>query len=182
VKGPLVTLPVRRLAVALVLGAALVTSGCGTAEANRAAVVDGRVITETEVQDAMSQVNAMQPALLQQPLTPSSTVTALIRSPLVLDYLGDKGVVASESMARQVAGDHGVPDPADSTVELIRFVTALTDANANGQFGQTESLELSEALQSLDVVVNPRYGEYDPETAAVVLATPGWIEPYTAAQ
>lgn len=176
------TLPVRRLAVALVLGVALVTTGCGTTEANRAAVVDGDVITETEVQDAMSQVNAMEPALLQQPLTPSSTVTALVRAPVVLDYLAGKGFVASESMARQTAQERGVTDPADSTIEFIRFVTALTDVNTTGQFGQEESIELSDALRAQDVVVNPRYGEFDAETAAVVVTTPAWIEPYNTAQ
>jgi hypothetical protein len=182
VKGPLVTLPVRRLAVALVLGAALVTAGCGTTEANRAAVVDGAVITETEVQDAMVQVNAMDPALVEQPLTPSATVTLLVRAPVVLDYLAGKGVVASESAARQEARDRGVPDPAPSTIEIIRYANVLTEAGRSGQFGQTESIELSEALRAQDIVVNPRYGEFDPETAAVTLTTPAWIEPYNSAR
>lgn len=178
-KGPLVTLPVRRLAVALVLGAALATSGCGTTEANRAAVVDGDVITETEVQEAMSQVNSMDPALLQSALTPSSTLTGLIQAPVVLDYLASKGLVVSESVARQDARQRGVADPADSTLEIVRFATALTAAQQNGAIGQAEQIELSEALRQQDIVVNPRYGEFDPESAAVSVTTPAWIEPYT---
>lgn len=181
-KGPLVTLPVRRLAVALVLGAALATSGCGNTEANRAAVVDGDVITETEVQEAMSQVNAMDPALLQSALTPSSTLTALIQAPVVLDYLAGKGVVASESMAREDARQRGVNEPGDGTLEIIRFATALTAAQQNAALGQAEQIELTEELRQRDVVVNPRYGVFDPESAAVSATTPAWIEPYTTAQ
>ena len=181
-KGPLVTLPVRRLLVALVLGAALATSGCGTTEANRAAVVDGDVITETEVQEAMSQVNAMDPALLQQALTPSSTLTALVQARVVLDYFAEKGIVASESMAREQASQSGIADPGAGTLEIIRFVTALGAAQQNAALGQAEQIELSEALRQQDIVVNPRYGEFDPETAAVSLTTPAWIEPYQPAQ
>ncbi len=181
-KGHFVTLPVRRLAAALVLGAALVTSGCGNTQANRAAVVDGHVIPETEVQEAMAQINEMQPALFQQALTPSGTLTALVRAPVILDYLGKKGFVASESRARQEARDRGVPDPGDGTLQIIRFATALTDANTSGNFGDTETIELSEALRAQDVVVNPRYGEFDSESAAIAPTVPGWIEPYNSTQ
>jgi hypothetical protein len=176
VKGPFVTLPVRRLAAALVLGAALVTSGCGNTQANRAAVVDGHVIPETEVQQAMSQINSMQPALFQQALTPSGTLTALVRAPVILDYLGQRGFVASESEARQEARNRGVSDPGDGTLEIIRFATALTNANTSGKFGETETLELSQALQQQDVVVNPRYGVFDAESAAITQTLPAWIE------
>ena len=47
------TLSVRRSVAALAVGAALVLAGCGgPAGPDRAAVVDGRVITETAVQSA----------------------------------------------------------------------------------------------------------------------------------
>ena len=115
------TLSVRRSVAALAVGAALVLAGCGSARADRAAVVDGAVIPEATLQTAMTQVNRMQPALLQQALTPSGTLTALVQAPVVLDYLSDKGVVVSESMATQEARDRGISDPGEGTLSVVRL-------------------------------------------------------------
>ena len=79
------TLSVRRSVAVLAVGAALVLAGCGgPAGPDRAAVVDGRVISETAVQSAMSEINSMNPALLQDKLTPTGTLTALVQAPVVL--------------------------------------------------------------------------------------------------
>jgi hypothetical protein len=177
-----VTLPVRRAAAALALGVALVTAGCGNTQANRAAVVDGTVIQETTVQHAMSEINGMQPALLSQPLTPSTTLTALIQAPVILDYLAGKDIVSSESMARQEASQRGVRDPSSGTLEIIRLATALQTAQDSGSLGQAEAVELSDTLRKQKITVNPRYGTFDPETATVSVTMPGWITPYNAAQ
>lgn len=174
------THPVRRVTAALVLGVALVTAGCGGTQANRAAVVDGTVIPETRVQDAMTQVNGMKPALLQQSLTPSSTLTALIQAPVILDFLATRGIVASESAARQEASTRGVSDPAEGTLEIIRLATALGQAQQSGALGQAEAVELSDTLRKQHIVVNPRYGQFDPETASVSVTLPKWITPYNA--
>jgi hypothetical protein len=177
-----VTLPVRRLAAALVLGAALVTAGCGTTEANRAAVVDGRVISETTVQETMAQLNTMEPPLFQEAFTPTYTLTTLLRAPVAIDYLADKGFVASESVARQAAAERGIDDPGPGTLEVIRFATAISDASGQGAFGDAENIELSEALRQQDVEVNPRYGEFDPDSFAVSVTVPSWVTPFNAAQ
>ena len=54
-------LTVRRSLAVLAAGAALVTAGCGTSDSgpDRAAVVDGTVISQTELLSAMNEVNAM---------------------------------------------------------------------------------------------------------------------------
>ena len=94
------TLSVRRAVAALAVGAALVLAGCGgPAGPDRAAVVDGQVISETSLQSAMAQVNSMEPALLQAKLTPTGTLTALVQAPVVLNYLDDLGVKVSDSVA-----------------------------------------------------------------------------------
>ena len=46
------TLTVRRVVAVSALAGALVTAGCGSLETDRAATVDGRVISETEVQSS----------------------------------------------------------------------------------------------------------------------------------
>ncbi len=96
-KGPLVTTPVRRVAAALALGAALVTAGCGTTEAGRAATVDGRVITENEVQVAQAQINKTFPGAN---LTGDQVLGRLIGAPVYLDEIAQQGAPVSESLAR----------------------------------------------------------------------------------
>ena len=169
------TLTVRRSLAALAVGVAFVTAGCGSSAPDRAAVVDGTVIPEATLQDAVREVNSMEPALLQQKLTPSATLTALVQAPVVLDYLAGKGVVVSDSVARQQAADRGVHDPSEGTIEIIRLASAITTAQQGGTFAEGDAAALTEQLKALDVDVNPRYGSYDPNTASVQLTTPGWI-------
>ena len=99
------TLSVRRTVAVLAAGAALVTAGCGSPDSgpDRAAVVDGEVISETDLRSAMNEINEMEPALLEQELTPSGTLTALVQAPVVLEYLAGKGVVVSDSVATREA-------------------------------------------------------------------------------
>jgi len=178
-----VTLSVRRWVAALAVGAALVVAGCaGPAGPDRAAVVDGKVITETALQAAMSEVNAMNPQLLQQQLTPTGTLTALVQAPVVLSYLDGLGVRVSDSVATQDAQDRGIADPADSTLEVIRLASAISTAQTDGKLTDAAAATLTEQLQALNIDVNPRYGTFNPQTASVELTTPGWVKQPAAAQ
>jgi hypothetical protein len=177
-----VTLSVRRSVAALAVGAALVLAGCGgPAGPDRAAVVDGQVISETAVQSAMSEVNSMNPGLLQDKLTPTGTLTALVQAPVVLDYLSDLGVKVSESVALADAQQRGVRDPSDSTLEILKFASAIGMAQNEGKLTDTDAQALTQKLQGLKVDVNPRYGTFNPQSAAVELTTPGWVKPLPVA-
>jgi len=178
-----VTLSVRRTVAALAVGAALVVAGCsGSAGPDRAAVVDGQVISETSMQAGMAEVNAMEPKLLQAALTPTGTVTALVQAPVVLTYLDSLGVKVSDTVARQAAAQRGIADPSDSTLEIIKLAMAISSAQTDGKFTADDQAVLVERLKALEVDVNPRYGSYDPNTASVQLTTPGWVTPQNAAQ
>jgi hypothetical protein len=178
-----VTLSVRRSVAVLAVGAALVLAGCGgPAGPDRAAVVDGRVISETAVQSAMSEINSMNPALLQDKLTPTGTLTALVQAPVVLSYLGDLGVKVSESVATADAQKRGVSNPSDSTLEILKFASAIGTAQNEGKLTDSDGQALTQQLQSLSIDVNPRYGTFNPQTASIELTTPGWVTPLTAAQ
>jgi len=173
-----VTLSVRRSVAALAVGAALVLAGCGSpAGPDRAAVVDGRVIPETAVQSAMSEINSMNPALLQAKLTPTGTLTALVQAPVVLRYLSDLGVKVSPSVAKEDARKRGVANPSDSTLEILRFASAIGQAQDDGKLTDTDAAALTKQLQELSIDVNPRYGTFNPKTASVELTQPGWIKP-----
>ena len=177
------TLSVRRTVAVLAAGAALVTAGCGSSDSgpDRAAVVDGEVISETDLRSAMGEINDMEPALLEQELTPSGTLTALVQAPVVLEYLAGKGVVISDSVATREAERRGIEDPSESTLEILKLANAISTAQQTGQITEADGQALSQQLQSQDVVVNPRYGTFDPQTASVVLTSPEWIKPVDAA-
>lgn len=176
-------LSVRRSLAVLAAGAALVTAGCGSGESgpNRAAVVDGTVISQTELMTAMREVNAMEPALVQQALTPSGTLTALVQAPIVLDFLAGKGVVVSDSVATRDAQGRGVQSPSDSTLEIVKLAAAISSAQQSGQITEADGVTLSQQLAAQEVVVNPRYGTFDPQTASVALGSPEWIRSADAA-
>ena len=176
------TSSVRRTVAALVLGAALATAGCGATTADRAAVVDGSVISETELQTTMREVNGMEPALLQQGLTPAGTLTALIQAPSVLAVLAEKGVAVSDSVARQAAAQRGLADPSEGTLQIVRLATAIGAAQEQGAVTEVEQQAVNDRIAALDVEVNPRYGTYDPNAAAVTLTQPAWITPADAQQ
>jgi hypothetical protein len=168
---------------ALAVGAALVVAGCaGPAGPDRAAVVDGRVISETAVQSAMAEVNAMNPQLLPQKLTPTGTLTALVQAPLVLQYLDGKGITVSESVATQDAQKRGVADPSDSTLEIVRLATAISQAQTAGTITQADGEALTRQLKELSIDVNPRYGTYNADTGSIELTNPAWVKPLNAAQ
>lgn len=175
VKGHPVTPPVRRLVAALALGAALATAGCGSSRATTAATIDGSVISKGDVSRAVQQVNEMEPALLQSKLTPSSALTALIQAPVVLDFLGGRGLVVSDSVATREAQNRGVSEPSSSTLDIIRLASSITAAQSSGQLTQDDTVALSDKLRSQVVEVNPRYGTFNAETASVDLALPAWV-------
>jgi hypothetical protein len=180
-----VTLSVRRSVAALAVGAALVLAGCsGPAGPDRAAVVDGQVISETQLQTTMSQVNGMQPTLeqIQGPLSPTSTLNVLVQGPVYLAYLRDRGVIVSDSVARQQAQQRGVDDPAEGTLTVLKLNSALAAAQESGEFGQEDAVAIQQEIIDLDVVVNPRYGTRDTTNGAILLTTPDWVAPLDAAQ
>ena len=80
----------------------------------------------------MSEVNAMDPQLLQEKLTPSGTLTALVQAPVVLTYLDGQGV-ARVRLRRDAATPSSAasPTPADSTLEIIKLASAISTAQTD---------------------------------------------------
>lgn len=163
------------LVAAAALAATVTAAGCGAVRADQAAVVDGTVIRETEVQRATRDINGMEPALVDGELAPSNTLTALIQAPLVLDYLAGRGVVVSDSIAQADAAERGVDDPSAATTLILRFNRALGQARESGALDEAQGQRLTEQLAALRVEVNPRYGAYDASTVSVQPGLPGWV-------
>ncbi|MFW5473909.1 hypothetical protein ACOCJ5_11430 [Knoellia sp. CPCC 206450] len=164
---------VKARSTAIALAGMLALSACsGSTSAETAAVVDGRVITEQEVREATSQINkAFNP---QQPLTAAQTLTLLIRAPYINEAAAAAGRAQSESAARAALKDF--PEtPADSTVEILQAEASLQQVDDAGR------QELTKKFAEADMKINPRYGRFDPQQAALVTTSPNWLVPAPAA-
>lgn len=163
---------VKARTTALALAGLLALSACsGTSSAETAAVVDGRVITEQQVRDAVEQINgAFNP---EQPITAAQALTLLIRAPYINQAAADAGRAQSESAARAALRDFP-GTPADSTVEILQAEASLQQIDEAGR------QELTEQFAELDMDINPRYGRFDPQQASLVAHQPNWIVPSSA--
>lgn len=156
------TAPVRRVAMALALvaGGAVALTAC-SGQPGAAAVVDGQVITSTEVQQVLDELG---PYL--QSATTSSVLTILVQEPAVAAVAEEHGVAVSDSDAEaalsQVAAADGIDgsDFSDASLTVAKFsvaynqLTQLDDADAIND-------ELIARVADLDVEVNPRFGTLD---------------------
>ncbi len=164
-KGRPVKARMRVAAAAAAVMGSLLLAGCG--QTDTAAVVDGRVISESDVLVATQQFNdQFKP---QQPLSTDAVVNWLIWSPLVIDAAAAYGQPQSESMAR--AAFTSLQDPAPSTVELVRAQNALNAIKGDA----TASSALLAKVAKLKVTVNPRYGSFEPKSGLLVTGAPNWL-------
>ena len=99
-----------------------------------------------------------------------------MQAPVVLDVLGDKGIVVSDTLATREAQGRGVANPSGETLQVIRLASAITAAQQSGQITEADGAAITEAMGALDVEVNPRYGTFAPETASIQLTAPEWIK------
>jgi hypothetical protein len=151
----------RRLIAVAAATAALVLTGCGRADT--AAVIDGQVITESGVLAASEQIAEYA----TQPLPPRDIVNRLIILPPVLDVLGERGVTISDAAARSAVA--GIADPSPYLLDIARLDLAI------GQMTPEDQQEVIARIQEADVEVNPRYGTFNAEQAAVVPTDPDWL-------
>lgn len=173
---------VRRSMAVLALGAALATTGCGVTSADRAATVDGTVITETEVQQATRELNALQPALFEKALSTGETLSLLVQARSLNEMLVRKSAVSSDSVARAETARRGLKEPGSGALEIVRLYTAI---QAAGEAGKLTNEDFGVALAETgkrDVTVNPRYGTFDPTTSTIQLVQPSWITSTDAPQ
>ena len=152
---------------ALVLGAAVLLSGCGTQQPGAAAIVDGRVISDDDAQQVAQQISTVPG--IQQKLTPADTLVSLILAPFVIDQAEQDGKGVSESQARAAVKEIRNPSPA--TVEFVR-----TSLAANALSAQARTAVLAQVGKA-KITVNPRYGTLDRKQLALKPPAPNWMKP-----
>ena len=155
---------------ALVLGAAVLLSGCGDQQPGAAAVVDGRVISDADAQQVAAQISTVPG--VQQKVTPADTLVSLILAPYVIDQAEKDGKGVSESQARAAVKE--IKNPSPATLDFVRTSLAasgLSDQARGGRPGRG------------------RQGRRSPSTPATARSTarscsstppaPNWLKPAT---
>jgi len=152
-------------AVAVLLGATLALSACGT-QPGAAAIVDGTAISDKDVQTVSLQVNKL--AQGQQELSSSNVLLSLILAPYVLAEADRTGKRVADSQARKVLKK--VADPAPSTMEFVRMQLSLQSLD------QASRTSILTKLGKAKITINPRYGTFDAKQVALVPISPNWIK------
>lgn len=155
-------------ALAVLLGLSVALSACGAAqEAGAAAVVDGKVISEQDVQSVADQISALSPG--EPKLSPSAALFNLIIAPYVIAEAKRTGMTVSDAEARKVVA--GLADPLPKTIELLQLKEVFP------QLDQVSRNAILEELRKTKITVNPRYGTFDAKQVSLTPNSPNWIKP-----
>lgn len=156
---------------AISLTAAFLLAGCGGSgvSSGEAATVDGRSISQSDLQEVTDQFNAVA----QQPVTPAQVLDTLIKAPALEQMVAGSGQeVTDNELLAQLASIEGAP--AEPNPLMLDYLHGLVYSQMAG--GEVPP----ELLADLDVEVNPRYGTWDSETLTLADQTPEWIAPQTS--
>lgn len=157
-----------RLAAALA-AAVLALSACSNSPMDHAATVEGRVISEAELHEAVTLLNA-SPSAQGQAISPQAVLGLLVQLPALEEAVG--GTLGDEEATQRARTLFGVEETTPLLVDLARAVS----------YAQAGAQPTAAQLEALDVEINPRYGTWtpqgveDPNSGAVItLDTPPWI-------
>lgn len=164
----------RRLAAALVAGATAVAflGGCGfQTRQQAAAVVNGEVISQTDVQTTYEQLQTAR-----YDFTENVVLTALIAAPLLESAVAPSGGWKPDETYAQVMT--AIPDATESTKDFVAAVSLIQSQTMTP--AQMEAYRTD--LQKAEISVNPRFGEMVPSDQGPVYfsigpSTPNWIKP-----
>ena len=146
--------------VALVAGM-LVLSGCAGQNPNHAAIIDGVAIPISEADAAFA---VLEP-YLQPPATPAKAVGVLVTSRVGAQVAARLGLEFSAEERAATTASVLPPDLAADPNAAVFTDDYVTLAMVSQQLGQEAFLK---AASEIEVVVNPRFGTWDPEQLTVV--------------
>lgn len=164
---PVLTLPRRlRTRTLAALAGALLLAGCAAGPFDTAATVNGEVISESDLQEAVAQINT------QVATSPADVLGTLVKGPVLSELAqGAPFEVSDQQMVEAIRTQTTIEDPSPLLVDYVR---------ADYYLRQLGGVIPPEALADLDVELNPRYGTWDPAAGDVVDDVPAWINPVEA--
>ena len=159
-----------RAVVAAAVGfaaAAGVLTGCSSPP-GAAAVVDGRVISESYLSDCHTELSIG--------VDRSTLLSLLIAAPYFIDAAEANGVGVSEAEARTLIEDglDSGHEVSAGTVEFIRSRMAIENIAGLPDGGQILD-EVDRQVLALPMSINPRYGDIDRQTGRISITPLPWI-------
>jgi len=176
---------VKRILAALVALAALVTvSGCSAGTAKVAAMVNGQVIAEQQVQSAAQEVNDI---LSSSPTYAGFDALAFVIQnevvgAMLTSALTQLGLTITDDQREQLWSSSFDPtspeyqlwtDPKTRTA-LVGYIDYALVGQMS-QAGSIDSNKLVSLVNAMKVTVNPRYGEWDQENWVLPSRTSGQV-------
>lgn len=159
-------------AVAL-LALVLALAGCTTFEKTRtAAFVNGQAISDATVAQTTQQFNDNLVKEGQQRVQESQVLQTLILAPFVLNQVKASGSWTPD--ARYNAAVAQVPDATQATKD---FIATSIVASQGGPLTDQDVNAILDSMKKANVVLDPRYGTWDPSTGAINTADDNWIKP-----
>ena len=155
---------------ALVLGAAVLLSGCGSPAARRGR--DRQRPGHHRRRRPAGRPADQHGARGAAEAHPGDTLVSLILAPFVIDQAEKDGKGISEDQARTAVKEIANPSPA--TLEFVR-----TSLAANALSEQARTAVLSEVSKA-KISVNPRYGTLDRKQLTLKPPAPNWMKPAPA--
>lgn len=168
--------PVRHFAATAALGlaASALLGGCGfETRQQAAAVVNGHVIHEADVQETANQLKAAKFTTAE-----SIVVTGLIAAPLLTDALASTGGFQPD--AAYASAIAAISDPTETTKSFV-FAAVMLQGKP---LAPAVEAKYQKAVENADVSVNPKFGVFTTTAAPVFFAlgaaSPSWIKPSIA--
>ncbi|MFV0425863.1 MAG: hypothetical protein ACK5KU_02375 [Beutenbergiaceae bacterium] len=169
----------RALAVAALAATTAVAVGC-TPTPGTAAIVDGEVITASEVAVVVEELGPLLSAVNQppSPYRPSDALADIIFAEPVLGATADAGLGVSAQDARataeRVANELGIEQPelSEASLEVMRY-RIITGQIATVPNAAEIAADIEQRVADQDITVSPRYEITD---AGPGIAQFPWIE------
>lgn len=165
---------VRSLAPVAGLVAALALGGC-SASPGTAAVVDGRTITQEQLDTAVTQVGPLLGAADARAI-----LLGMVIAPPFIEAAERNDVGLSEAETRvtldEAAANAGeqVYDWSDESVMVVRYAIAAQELSSL-EDGTEVIKEVEAEIIESDTRISPRYGRIDAATGTIVPLTQPWI-------
>jgi hypothetical protein len=150
---------------AVLLGATLALSACGSQQAGAAAIINGQPISDKDVQNVTRQLNEATGGAQKVPQR--DVLLNLIIARFVLPEADSSGKSVTEAQARKVISK--LASPSRLTLDLVRMqlvAQSLTPASA---------ASIRTKISKAKITVNPRYGTFDPKRG-LVAASNNWLK------
>jgi len=161
---------------AAVLAATLALTGCTTfGKASTAAFVNGTAISDATVAEVTNQFNTNLASTADQKLQEAQTLGVLILAPFVLNQVKASGSWTPD--ARYNTALQKIPDASQATKDFLATSIILQQG---GPLTDGDVTAILDQLKKADVVLDPRFGTWDPKTGAFLAAENNWIKPTAA--